>query len=145
MTCQTTTGSIHTESHTPIPRCRTARQPDRQIEKVQGEYTPLSQIPSIATTSNDAGVHELVYTEFLTPSPLTNNPGVHLRPHLGPTDNSNSSHMRLLVYLSFIPPKPTSEVTQEKIEQACRNANILDFVNSLPKLVLFLSFFRVIS
>ena len=32
--------------------------------------------------------------------------------------------------------KPESEVTQEEIERACRNANILDFVNSLPELVL---------
>ena len=29
--------------------------------------------------------------------------------------------------------KPVSEVTQEQIEQACHNANILDFVNSLPE------------
>ncbi|KAH8822799.1 ste6-like protein [Flagelloscypha sp. PMI_526] len=28
--------------------------------------------------------------------------------------------------------KPESEVTQEEIEEACRNANILDFINSLP-------------
>jgi ATP-binding cassette subfamily B (MDR/TAP) protein 1 len=32
--------------------------------------------------------------------------------------------------------KPESEVTQEEIEQACRDANILDFINSLPELVL---------
>jgi hypothetical protein len=32
--------------------------------------------------------------------------------------------------------KPELEVTQEEIERACRNANILDFVNSLPELVL---------
>jgi ABC-type multidrug transport system fused ATPase/permease subunit len=31
-------------------------------------------------------------------------------------------------------------VTQEEIEQACRNANILDFVNSLPESVLLLCF-----
>jgi hypothetical protein len=74
-----------------------------------------------------------------------NNPGVHLRPHLGPTDNSNLLHMRLLIYLSFVAPKPMSEVTQEEIEQTSHNANILDFVNSLSKLVVFLSFFRVIG
>ena len=34
--------------------------------------------------------------------------------------------------------KPESEVTQEEIEQACRNANILDFVSSLPESVLLL-------
>ncbi|KAH7885321.1 P-loop containing nucleoside triphosphate hydrolase protein [Phlebopus sp. FC_14] len=28
--------------------------------------------------------------------------------------------------------KPTTEVTQEEIEAACRDANILDFINSLP-------------
>ncbi|KIM74275.1 hypothetical protein PILCRDRAFT_828358 [Piloderma croceum F 1598] len=28
--------------------------------------------------------------------------------------------------------KPVSDVTQEEIEQACRNANILNFINSLP-------------
>ena len=31
--------------------------------------------------------------------------------------------------------KPHSEVTQEEIELACRNANILDFINSLPEFV----------
>jgi ABC-type multidrug transport system fused ATPase/permease subunit len=31
--------------------------------------------------------------------------------------------------------KPASEVTQEEIETACRNANILDFIQSLPKYV----------
>lgn len=29
--------------------------------------------------------------------------------------------------------KPESEVTQEEIEEACRNANILDFIQSLPE------------
>lgn len=29
--------------------------------------------------------------------------------------------------------KPESEVTQKEIEEACRNANILDFINSLPE------------
>ena len=29
--------------------------------------------------------------------------------------------------------KPVSEVTQEEIEEACRNANILDFIQSLPE------------
>jgi ATP-binding cassette subfamily B (MDR/TAP) protein 1 len=29
--------------------------------------------------------------------------------------------------------KPEAEVTQEEIEAACRNANILDFIQSLPK------------
>ena len=28
--------------------------------------------------------------------------------------------------------KPHSEVTQEEIEDACRNANILEFIQSLP-------------
>jgi ATP-binding cassette, subfamily B (MDR/TAP), member 1 len=28
--------------------------------------------------------------------------------------------------------KPESEVTQEEIENACRDANILDFIKSLP-------------
>lgn len=36
--------------------------------------------------------------------------------------------------------KPASEVTQEEIEDACRHANILDFINSLPEYVLSLSF-----
>ena len=31
--------------------------------------------------------------------------------------------------------KPASEVTQEEIEEACRNANILDFIESLPEYV----------
>ena len=29
--------------------------------------------------------------------------------------------------------KPESEVTQEEIEEACRKANILEFIQSLPK------------
>ena len=29
--------------------------------------------------------------------------------------------------------KPESEVTQAEIEEACRNANILDFIQSLPE------------
>jgi ATP-binding cassette subfamily B (MDR/TAP) protein 1 len=33
--------------------------------------------------------------------------------------------------------KPVSDVTQEEIEQACRNANILDFINSLPEFVFY--------
>ena len=31
--------------------------------------------------------------------------------------------------------KPVSEVTQDEIVLACRNANILDFINSLPEFV----------
>lgn len=29
--------------------------------------------------------------------------------------------------------KPEAEVTQEELETACRNANILDFIQSLPE------------
>ena len=36
--------------------------------------------------------------------------------------------------------KPESEVTQEEIEAACRNANILDFIKALPKYVPCLPF-----
>ena len=35
--------------------------------------------------------------------------------------------------------KPASEVTQEEIEEACRSANILDFIKSLPEYVLNVS------
>jgi ABC-type multidrug transport system fused ATPase/permease subunit len=38
--------------------------------------------------------------------------------------------------------KPESEVTQEEIETACRNANILDFIRSLPEFV-FLDVYRL--
>ena len=31
--------------------------------------------------------------------------------------------------------KPESEVTQDEIETACRSANILDFIQSLPEFV----------
>jgi ABC-type multidrug transport system fused ATPase/permease subunit len=31
--------------------------------------------------------------------------------------------------------KPAEEVTQEEIEDACRNANILEFIQSLPEYV----------
>jgi ATP-binding cassette, subfamily B (MDR/TAP), member 1 len=34
--------------------------------------------------------------------------------------------------------KPKSEVTQVEIEAACRNANILDFIQSLPESVLLI-------
>ncbi len=32
--------------------------------------------------------------------------------------------------------KPFEEVTQTEIEEACRNANILDFIESLPQYVI---------
>jgi ABC-type multidrug transport system fused ATPase/permease subunit len=32
--------------------------------------------------------------------------------------------------------KPAEEVTQEEIEDACRNANILEFIQSLPEYVI---------
>ena len=35
--------------------------------------------------------------------------------------------------------KAQSEVTMEEIEQACRDANILEFIQSLPQCVFFLS------
>jgi ABC-type multidrug transport system fused ATPase/permease subunit len=41
--------------------------------------------------------------------------------------------VRLNILLGAI--KPHSEVTQQEIEQACRNANILEFINSLPEFV----------
>jgi ATP-binding cassette subfamily B (MDR/TAP) protein 1 len=39
--------------------------------------------------------------------------------------------------------KPESEVTQEEIETACRNANILDFILSLPEFVFIIIVFLV--
>lgn len=39
--------------------------------------------------------------------------------------------MRFNILLGAV--KPREEVTQEEIETACRNANILDFVQSLPE------------
>jgi ATP-binding cassette, subfamily B (MDR/TAP), member 1 len=33
--------------------------------------------------------------------------------------------------------EPESETTQEEIEHACRDANILDFIQSLPEYVFF--------
>jgi ATP-binding cassette subfamily B (MDR/TAP) protein 1 len=44
--------------------------------------------------------------------------------------------------------KPQEEVTQAEIENACRNANILEFIESLPQSVVALaekSFWRLIS
>ena len=35
--------------------------------------------------------------------------------------------------------KPVSEVSQDELEAACRHANILDFIRSLPKYVCFLN------
>lgn len=42
-----------------------------------------------------------------------------------------SGSVRFNILLGAI--KPASEVTQKEIEDACRNANILDFINSLPE------------
>ncbi|TFK23400.1 multidrug resistance protein 1 [Coprinopsis marcescibilis] len=42
-----------------------------------------------------------------------------------------SGSVRFNILLGAV--KPHSEVTQEEIEQACRDANILDFINSLPQ------------
>ncbi|KIY44786.1 multidrug resistance protein 4 [Fistulina hepatica ATCC 64428] len=42
-----------------------------------------------------------------------------------------SGTIRFNILLGAI--KPHSEVTQEEIEEACRNANILEFIESLPK------------
>jgi hypothetical protein len=47
-----------------------------------------------------------------------------------------SGTIRFNILLGAIMPE--SEVTQEEIEQACRNANILDFIQSLPEYVLSL-------
>jgi ATP-binding cassette, subfamily B (MDR/TAP), member 1 len=33
--------------------------------------------------------------------------------------------------------KPVEEVTQDELEAACRDANILEFIQSLPEYVLF--------
>jgi ABC-type transport system involved in Fe-S cluster assembly fused permease/ATPase subunit len=48
--------------------------------------------------------------------------------------------------------KPESEVMEEEIEKACRDANILDFIQSLPKYVdhrliyaLLLISFRIVA
>jgi hypothetical protein len=37
--------------------------------------------------------------------------------------------------------KPISEVTEEELEDACRDANILDFIKSLPEYVITSVFF----
>jgi hypothetical protein len=52
------------------------------------------------------------------------------------TDNSDlktlyAGSVRFNVLLGAI--KPTSEVTQEELEAACRDANILEFIQSLPE------------
>jgi ATP-binding cassette subfamily B (MDR/TAP) protein 1 len=39
--------------------------------------------------------------------------------------------------------KPESEVTEEEIEAVCRNANVLDFIKSLPKYFSNLQFERI--
>src|SRR5258708_33710585 len=36
--------------------------------------------------------------------------------------------------------KPLEEVTQEELEAACRDANILEFINSLPEYVILSTF-----
>ena len=44
-----------------------------------------------------------------------------------------SGTIRFNILLGAI--KPQAEVTQEEIERVCHDANILDFINSLPKFV----------
>lgn len=41
--------------------------------------------------------------------------------------------------------KPQEEVTQEELEQACRDANILEFIQSLPEYVLISPSFNYID
>jgi ATP-binding cassette subfamily B (MDR/TAP) protein 1 len=47
-----------------------------------------------------------------------------------------SGSIRFNILLGAI--KPHSEVTQEEIEEACRKANILDFIKELPEYVYLL-------
>ena len=41
--------------------------------------------------------------------------------------------------------KPISEVTEEELEDACRDANILDFIKSLPEYVITSFFWLVVN
>ena len=41
--------------------------------------------------------------------------------------------------------KPISEVTEEELEDACRDANILDFIKSLPEFVIASVFFWLVA
>jgi ABC-type multidrug transport system fused ATPase/permease subunit len=41
--------------------------------------------------------------------------------------------------------KPHKEVTQEEIEAACKDANILDFIRSLPECVLFFYHLHILT
>ena len=51
--------------------------------------------------------------------------------------------MRFNVLLGAI--KPESEVTEEEIESACRQANILEFVQGLPEYISFASLSFMVS
>lgn len=52
-----------------------------------------------------------------------------LTPHICQTLYAGTIRFNILLGAA----KPVSEVTQEELEAACRDANILDFIKSLPE------------
>jgi len=75
----------------------------------------------------------LVGTVYLDENPISELNVTEYRKHIAlvsqePTLYSGTVRFNILLGAT----KPASEVTQEEIEDACRNANILDFINSLP-------------
>ncbi|KAI0953276.1 hypothetical protein AcW1_007535 [Taiwanofungus camphoratus] len=76
----------------------------------------------------------LMGTVYLDEEPVTKFNVSEYRKHIAlvsqePTLYSGTIRFNILLGAS----KPADEVTQEEIETACRNANILDFVKSLPQ------------
>ncbi|KAI0714082.1 P-loop containing nucleoside triphosphate hydrolase protein [Cerioporus squamosus] len=75
----------------------------------------------------------LAGTVYLDEQPITKYNVQEYRKHISlvsqePTLYAGTVRFNILLGAT----KPTDEVTQEEIETACRNANILDFINSLP-------------
>ncbi|GJE98503.1 multidrug resistance-associated ABC transporter [Phanerochaete sordida] len=75
----------------------------------------------------------LVGTVYLDEQPITDFNVSEYRKHIALVSQEPTLYagtIRFNILLGAV--KPVSEVTQEEIETACRNANILEFVQSLP-------------
>lgn len=76
----------------------------------------------------------LVGTVYLDEQPITELNVAEYRKHIAlvsqePTLYAGTVRFNILLGAT----KPREEVTQKEIEDACRNANILDFIQSLPE------------
>jgi len=94
----TTMGSMHAELHTSTPPLLNSTPARLRRYWVSTPTALASHINCNDKYSNEAGVHKLMHTELLAPSPPMNNADAFETA----TNNSNSSHMRLLGYFTFV-------------------------------------------